>query len=229
MSKKKWWFMTVLVVILAVVSGCSGNNETETTTAPPVEEMINEPEPAVEETATTTHASEEDLEAAPTETEEAKAENEIPGTIGMTPEEFKEAFNAAAKEFDSNFRIGNITVEDGPVQDTFTVHLTDHLAIVGSVNKADGSVRDVLIMGQGDGSLSSGLDIMVAMGILIAATNPELTPEERGKVLEDLGLFDDTVDLTDHTASTIRNGIQYTLTASDMIGIVFSAGDANDN
>lgn len=217
MSKKKWWFMTVLVVIFAVVSGCSGNNETETTTAPPVEEMINEPE------------SEEDLEAAPTETEEAKAENEIPGTIGMTPEEFKEAFNAAAKEFDSNFRIGNITVEDGPVQDTFTVHLTDHLAIVGSVNKADGSVRDVLIMGQGDGSLSSGLDIMVAMGILIAATNPELTPEERGKVLEDLGLFDDTVDLTDHTASTIRNGIQYTLTASDMIGIVFSAGDANDN
>ncbi|MFD1955994.1 hypothetical protein ACFSL6_17905 [Paenibacillus thailandensis] len=161
--------------------------------------------------------------------EAKKAEEEaIPGTIGMTPEEFKEAFNSAAKEFDASFNINKLTVEEGQVQNTFQVMFTDNLGLTGTVNKKDGSVRDVMIMGAGDGTVESGTDIILAIGTLIASTNPTLTADERGDVLGDLGLLDENMNINDLDKSTIRNGIKYHIMGSDVIGIMFSAGDANE-
>lgn len=66
------------------------------------------------------------------------------------------------------------------------------------------------------------------MGIIIAATNPEISKEERGNVLKELGLFDENVDISNLDKSAIRNGLKYRIQGSSEIGIMFSVGDVND-
>lgn len=168
-------------------------------------------------------------EEAQKKADEEKKKQEIPGTIGMTPEEFKAAFNKFSNDFGSSLKIKTLKVQDGPVQDGFKVILTDNLGITGTVNKKDGSVRDVLILGRGDGTPKSGSDLIVSFGILIAATNPDLSSDERGGVLKDLGFFEKNVDVNKMDKSTIRNGIEYSIKGSDMLGLMFSAKDANDH
>lgn len=161
------------------------------------------------------------------EAEAKKKAEEIPGTIGMTPEQFKTTFNKAATEFESDLIINNITVTEGAAQNSFQYMFTENLGIIGTVNKKDGSVRDVMLMGTGDGTLESGADILIGMGILITATNPELSADERGNVLRELGIIDSS-DIMDLNKSTIRNGIRYKIMTSKDLGIWLSAGDANE-
>ena len=156
-------------------------------------------------------------------------ETTVPGSLGMTPEQFKDEFNRAAQELDFPYTIKKITVQDGSAQNIFQYMFTDRLGLTGSVNKKDGTVRDVLLLGQGDGSLQSGVDIILAMGVLIESTNPELSPADRGKILKNIGILGDNVDVSNMEGSTIRNGIKYSINSSPQIGIMFSAGDANDN
>jgi flagellar motor protein MotB len=173
-------------------------------------------------------AKAEAKEKAEKEAKEKEEAKKIPGTLGMTPTQFMVAFNESAEEFDSTLRIKNIKLEVGSLQNSFQHMFTENLGVIGTVNKQDNSVRDVLILGSGNGLASSGMDIFIAMGILIAATNPELAPDERGDILRDLGLMDENTDILNIDASTIRNGIRYNISGSEQIGIMFSVGDAND-
>jgi flagellar motor protein MotB len=159
-------------------------------------------------------AKEEAKEKAEKEAKEKEEAKKIPGTLGMTPTQFMVAFNESAEEFDSTLRIKNIKLEVGSIQNSFQHTFTENLGVIGTVNKQDNSVRDVLLLGSGNGLASSGMDIFIAMGILIAATNPELAPEERGDILRDLGLMDENT--------------RYNISGSEQIGIMFSVGDAND-
>lgn len=161
------------------------------------------------------------------QTETEKKAEQIPGTIGMTPEQFKTAFNKVAAEYQSDLIINNITITEGVAQNTFQYMFTKNLGIIGTVNKKDGSVREVLLMGAGDGTVKSGADILIGMGILITATNPDLSDVERGNVLRELGVIDGG-DIMDLNKSTVRNGIRYKITTSVDLGIWFSAIDANE-
>ena len=160
--------------------------------------------------------------------QQTQQQSSIPGTLGMTPNEFTTRFNNSSTEFKADLRISSLKVETGSLQDVFQYSFTDRLAIMGSVNKADGTVRDVMIIGQGDETSKSALNIVMSMGILIAAVNPELSANERGNILKDLGLLGDNIDLKNLDKSTIRNGRKYHVSASDKIGIMFSVGDVSD-
>lgn len=153
----------------------------------------------------------------------------IPGTIGMTPEEFRKAFNARADSMKSKIKITKkLTIEDGLVQDTFQFMFNDYLGLTGTVNKSDGSIRDVMMLGRGDGTAASGANVIVVMGLVILAVNPDLPSTEVGSILTDLHVLDDGVDLTKIDESTVRNGIRYHVQGSKELGLMFSAGDAND-
>lgn len=183
--------------------------------------------PKTEQTQKTTAPEQTQAQQASVQQPQA-SQPKIPGTLGFTPSEFKNRFNQAATEFKTELRISNLKVEPGSVQDTFQCQFTNSLGLVGSVNKADGSVRDIMIIGQGDGTAKSGMDIIMSMGILIAAANPELSANERGNILRDLGLLGDNVNLKNLDKKTVRNGRKYHINTSDVIGIMFSVGDAND-
>lgn len=158
-----------------------------------------------------------------------KNETEKIFSIGLKPDEFKDRFNQAATEFDSDLRITDLNVDEGSVQDTFQYMLTSHLGLIGSINKQDGSIRSVTILGQGDGTAQSGLNIITSMGILIAAVNPEISPNKRGDILRELKIVGDNVDILNLDSETVCNGKKYFVNSSKEIGIMFGVQDANDN
>lgn len=163
------------------------------------------------------------------ETQSQKSEpKSIPGTLSLNPNEFKTRFNKASQEFESDLKISNLKVETGTVQNTFQYMLTDRLALLGTVNKADGSIRDISMLGQGDGTVKSGMNILTTMGILIASIDPEISPSERGDILKDLGVMGDNVDIYNVDNKTIRNGRRYWINSSKEIGIMFGVSDANE-
>lgn len=198
----------------------------QTEQKPPAEQNNNNT-PA-SQTPTNSSKENNNSSAAPVKQEDNKKEEKI-ASLGFDVDEFKKRFNKAAQEFKSDMRIDNIKVESGAVQDTFQYMLTSHLGIVGAVNKEDGNINSITIIGQGDGTVQSGLNIMVSMGILIATVNPELSPDERGNILKELGIIGDNVDILNLNKDTIRNGKKYFITSSKELGIMFGVENANVN
>lgn len=164
-----------------------------------------------------------------TEPKEKAEQSSKPGDIGMDVEGFRKAFNSTATSLNlSDMTLGKLKVQDGAVQDVFSYKISDYVYLQGSINKSDGSLREVTMVGAGDGTAQSGTDILVTIGLLIASTNPGLTTEERAGVLQDLGLLSEGVDITQINQSTKRNGIKYTIKGSNELGIWFIASDANE-
>lgn len=149
-------------------------------------------------------------------------------SLEFTPNEFKDRFNKAANEFQSDLYINSLEVQKGSVQDTFTYKFTNYLSSVGAVNKQDGSLRSVTILGGSDGTPESGMNTISSMGILIAAVNPELSADQRGTILKEIGLLKENVDILNLNGDTVRNGKKYFINSSEQIGIMFGVQDAND-
>jgi hypothetical protein len=119
--------------------------------------------------------------------------------------------------------LSDLSVQPGEVQDVFQVNFSDGVAMIGTVNKGDGSIRDVTILGDG----SDPATLLLAWAYLIQTTNPSLSADQRGDVLRDLGVFD-TDDFDGLDERTERNGISYHVSATAGLGIFFSAGDARE-
>lgn len=222
---KKWWFWVVLLLLISAFGKMVGENEPTKQATPPAS---TEPAQAV--------VAEASVEPKVTPTEKPSpvpaaksAEKQIPGTIGLTPDEFRESFNARSDAMSSDIKISqNLKVQDGKVQNTFQHMITDHIALTGTVNKADGSIRDVMMIGQGDGTAASGADTIVVMGLMILAVNPDIQTADVGNILDKLHILDEGVDLATIDESTTINGIRYRIMGSAELGLMFSAGDAND-
>ncbi len=199
---KRWW---VWVIVILLLIGALGESNTQDTNTP---------------------VNQDNMQTTDTQLPKREA---VPGSLDMTLEVFQQRFNDAAAGVDANFSINNLEIEKGEVQDSFHTMLTDNIGLLGTVNKADGTVRDVMIMGQGDGSLQSGVDIIIAIGTIIATVHPEFTPEKRGQVLTDLGLFDENMDITNLDSDTVRGQYKYWINSSPAIGIMFGVKDKDDN
>ncbi|MEN1985976.1 hypothetical protein [Paenibacillus hubeiensis] len=229
---KKWWFWLIVVFIAAGIFGNKDEEKTDkeevvaTEASAPAE---SKPETVVAEKPA---AKTEDVKTVKEDVKKQEdKKEEIPGTLGMTPDEFRKSFNKRADELDNpKLKIGKkLEIEEGPVQNVFQYMTTDYIGITGSVNKADGSLRDVMMIGQGNGTLSSGADIILSIGLVVLATNPDLPTSAVGDIMKDLGVIDEGVDWTTIDESTEVNNVRYTLRGSDVLGIMFSASDVNDN
>ncbi|TVX93069.1 hypothetical protein [Paenibacillus agilis] len=151
-----------------------------------------------------------------------------PLSIGMIQDEFVKAFNSKVKELDSNnLRIENLKVKKGTENDTFQHSFTKTFFIEGTVHKKTGEIRDLMLVGSGDGTLTSVADIFVSIGAIVAVTNPELKKEERGDVLNEIGLTDPNADIIGLKSASIRNGIKYSINAATELGIVFIVAHEN--
>jgi hypothetical protein len=121
-----------------------------------------------------------------------------------------------------------LELKSGEIQDVYQSMLTENIGLLITANKKDGSVRDVTLIAQGDGTFKSGADIIIAIGTLITAFHPESTPDERGQVLKDLGLFKEGTDILNLKGNTTRGKYKYWINSSPTIGIMFGVQDKND-
>lgn len=243
-SGKKWKKVIATVgylFIALIVVGMFSDNDTKTTTVPVAKTDVT---PVVAETKTPEQIAQDKTDAelkAKQETEakaaaeakekaDAKAK-EIPGTLGLKPNELKDKWNSYASSMNMNdLKISEINVENGQVQDTFTFTFNNTFGLMGSVNKVDGSIRDVTIVASGKGlsNTKTAANVILSWGLLIQTTNPGLSAPERGNILKDLGAIGDNASFKDADKSTVRGNIKYYLKSSDALGIWFGAGDIND-
>ncbi|GAA4271466.1 hypothetical protein U6A24_12840 [Aquimarina gracilis] len=141
---------------------------------------------------------------------------------------FKNRFNNYCRKSSSSLRIRNITVQIGEVNNTFQYMFNSHIGLIGTLNKKDGSLKEVTMVGQGDGSLNSATNILVTMGGIINGVNPSLTPNERGQILKEIGFLNDNVDINNLEANTKRGEIKYWINSSKYLGIMFGASNVNN-
>ncbi|KQO04465.1 hypothetical protein [Paenibacillus sp. Leaf72] len=209
----KWWFWLIIVLIVGSVSNLNKDRST-TPTATNAESSKNETK-AASETASNATDSKKDESS---KTEKAKAE----GVVATDVESFRKAFNKASETLGAKFTVKSLKVEGSGFQH----QLTDSIYLNGFVNKETGAIKELLIMGAGDGTPQSGANLILSFGALIGATNPDLETNESGDIFEELGLMESNVDLYNLNKSAERNGIVYTIKSSKETGIWFMAQNA---
>lgn len=144
-------------------------------------------------------------------------------------EDFKNNFNQfMTNELGSNLIIRNVKIEEGSVNNTCTTELNNKIGLLFQINKEDNSIRSVTMIGQGDGTSKSGLNIFSTIGGLISASDKSLSPKERGNILKEIGLLSDIKNINEYEGSTVKNGLKYFINSSEQIGIMFGIQNANE-
>ena len=128
---------------------------------------------------------------------------------GISPEIFREKFNAAAqKTRASNL---NLTIEEPFTVDgkNFSHEFAPELKLVGTVSD-DGFISELKIFAAPKNQDESFQTLNV-LGLLIATLNPELDAEDRGEVLRDLRMLKNVSTEENYDWTTERRGVKYSV------------------
>jgi len=141
-----------------------------------------------------------------------------PKTLSLTPAQIVRAFNAQARQFESNLRAGKLTMEEGPIANSGTVVINQYLGMVITQDKQSKKATSVIFIGSGDGTPQSGINVFLGLTQFIAALTPEASPEERRGILQDLGLLDGQ-NMPKKASSDFQN-LHFSMTKSQTLGLM---------
>lgn len=203
----------IFILLALLLMACSDDEVTGS-------EVDEQPEEVEEEAVDNDETDESEKEESDETSEEALEEEEV-AVLPLTIEEIYDNFDRGAEEFELSFRANrDAEVEDGAIYDTQNIVTdSDYVSMFATITK-DGGIVNLTMIGVGDGTAGSGLEILGAIGSTIAAVQPELTPEERGEILTDLGILGGDGFPEDMT-NTIRDNIKYSFSFSDLVGAMF--------
>ena len=125
----------------------------------------------------------------------------------LTPEEFREKFNAAAKRLAPN--LGMEISKPLAVDDkNFSYDFAPKLKLVGTL---DGEQITELKIFTEPTNQDESFQVINVLGLLIATLNPELDAEDRGEVLRDLRMLKNVSTEENYDWTTDRRGITYSV------------------
>lgn len=136
----------------------------------------------------------------------------------MTPEEFREKYNASARRLAPNL---NLTLDEPLTIEgkSFTHEFSSTLTLTGTVE--DGQITALKIFTEPTNQDESFQAINV-LGLLIATLNPELDAEDRGEVMRDLRMLKEVSTEGTYDWTTSRGWIKYSV-HSDKGKVTFTA------
>ncbi|ANF95657.1 hypothetical protein [Paenibacillus bovis] len=172
--------------------------------------------------------AEQETAAAKAKVAKEAATNAIPGTIGMTPDQFRTAFNKSSTEIGMDMHLPKLNISSGAVQNTFQYMLSDNIALTGTINKADSSIREINLLGQTAGSYEESANYLLAMGLIMKAVDPRATKEDNAAKMRKLGLMDENLELANLNKQATIDGLKYSISYLDGIGLMFYVNDEND-
>ena len=125
----------------------------------------------------------------------------------MTPEEFREKFNASARRLAPNL---NLTLDESLTAETktFRHEFSPTLTLEGTVE--DGKIAELKILTEPTNQDESFQAINV-LGLLIATLNLELDAEDRGEVLRGLRMLKEVSTEGTYDWTTSRGWIKYSV------------------
>lgn len=131
-------------------------------------------------------------------------------TLGMTPEEFMGRFNQYSDEVGTDLKIIGTTLKDDTEHlQYFKYDFADNLYITANVNKADGTIQKIMMVGWMD-EKNNLVDLMLGLGLMIGTFNNEinLDVESRGELLSELMINNDDGVIDNEV---VKNGLRYKL------------------
>jgi len=146
----------------------------------------------------------------------------------ITVEQFVARYNIAM----ANMQRG-ITVKDVEEIDNgkfLTIKLTGnkYMGLLVAANKKNRKLHDFTFIGMGDGTDNSSVDILMGISAcFMAVENPDMLPDGRHEILEQLELLDGRFFKTGFVEIE-RNGVKYTLMNKKKLGILLIGVSSED-
>lgn len=158
-----------------------------------------------------------------------KVENTAPAaaaslkTFDMKSQDFVNRFNSAMELLEVKDRLPAMPVKKGGVNSVNDVAQSTFEKFAGftlALDKTTGKAKSVSLLGTPDGSELSGLTIMMAMGGMVMAMNPELDKAGRSSVLRDLGLLGGAFP---EKSEIVRGNVRYVFMKIEGVGVMLTA------
>lgn len=140
--------------------------------------------------------------------------------LGITADTFKVAFNRAALSIESDYKINQIDVKQGQAKDTFNISFGEHQALIGTVN-SEGKLDSVMSISTGDGTIDSGINMMLLSAILVRAVSPDMGTKQAGDIAVDL--IQKTNENGGETVKRQVGNVEYYAMFSKSVGFWFGA------
>ena len=147
----------------------------------------------------------------------------------MTPEEFRKAYNNMIGQVDKSWRVAEFDVQPGEVNDAFNASLGKAAHIVGSVDKANGKLLDLMLViggGQPDENMRA---IAAMLSVAQVTTKGESKDKISNAVSTMMRKAMDNIDKPDAKSTQAMVGNRkYSFDASKITGLMFSISDASE-
>ncbi|ARG15761.1 MULTISPECIES: hypothetical protein [Acinetobacter calcoaceticus/baumannii complex] len=145
--------------------------------------------------------------------------------LGMTPEQFRQAFNKRLNDLDISIvrPLGEFNIKNGDVRDVFQVEFSSEIILTGAVNK-DGMLRSITVITvPGKDYEKAMMETLLLTGISANIVNTPENKDRTGKVVIDLidkALKD--IEKEKNTHIEIVGNVEYMAMASKFTGLWFS-------
>lgn len=143
----------------------------------------------------------------------------LEGSFAMNLDEFHKRWKEYSNKFNFPYAELEVSIENKIAN--IKVSNYGNITFIGNIIDFGNEkiLKTINMIALGDGSPQLGVNIFIAIGILIACVNPKEDAEFRGKILNNLGLPDIKIG---SKSSTVINGLQYVLNWTKEVGIWFS-------
>ncbi|MFW1665074.1 hypothetical protein [Acinetobacter ursingii] len=222
-SRKEILLGGIVALVLLTVIGVA--------TAPDIKKEA-EQEKKTEQTQTKETIAEPKPEIIPEISKEPLQPVRTDANLGMTPEQFRQAFNQRLKNLDIDTirPFGEFDVKKGDVHDVFQVNVSPDVSLTGTVNH-DGMLRGItyIVIPSGD-SQKAMMETLILTGLTSNIINGEENKSKTGKVVTDLLTKAlDGIDKEKNTHKASVGNVEYFATASKQMGLWFSIEPAEKN
>lgn len=99
-------------------------------------------------------------------------------TLQMTPSDYADRINSLLEKYQKPYRVDPTDISVGEVQDVLKANLGPYASLIGAVSKDTGELVDVTLVGAGNGTPASGIEVMFIACAALAAAAPEADHRE---------------------------------------------------
>lgn len=165
------------------------------------------------------------------ETKKEVVETKKEPTLGLTVDEYGKKYMAEVKAVGlGDYKWGDVDLKEGAVNDTFTLKLSDAVALTGAVDKNSEIKSLTYIMGRTNEAGKEILNMVMLAGLTARTLSPELPKEKTAGVVAELTnkAVEKFTKEGEAKESKVVGDVKYTVIANKVTGIwiVFSPKDS---
>ncbi|MDR0234148.1 MAG: zinc ribbon domain-containing protein [Zoogloeaceae bacterium] len=103
--------------------------------------------------------------------------------LGMTPDEFRDAYNKLASAVDKKYLMPALNVQKGKTQGAFSYTINDGVGVVGTVNNGNGKIKEITLMLAAE---NDGVTPLVVFLCTSKALNPKISGDENYATISEM-------------------------------------------